>query len=37
MIPKLDSDVDTRNFDKFVEEEGWHEEFKHSHLNKNRR
>ena len=24
MIPKLDSDIDTRNFDKFEEEEGWH-------------
>lgn len=27
-VPKLDSEIDTRNFDKFEEEEKWHEEFK---------
>ena len=35
MIPKLNSDIDTRNFDKFEEEEGWHEEFKQSNNSKN--
>lgn len=27
MIPILESDIDTRNFEKFEEKEGWHEQF----------
>lgn len=37
MIPVLDSEIDTRNFEQFEEKEGWHEEIDKNNYKKFKR
>lgn len=37
MIPILNDEVDTRNFEKFEEKEGWHEKFDEKNYKKYRK